>query len=94
VAGQYGVKETKEAILALVILGKFIADRLKDGAQLDDALALGQKLIEDGEFKTKVLAGIEGAEKVPDELGELDTADLLDLAKVIPDILVELQKDA
>lgn len=89
--GQYGVKETKEAILALVMLGKFVADRLKDGAQLDDALALGSKLLADGEFKDVVMAGVNGADQIPREVSELDLADGLELAKVIPDILVALQ---
>lgn len=90
-AGQQGVKETKEAILALVILGKFVADRLKDGVQLDDAVALGAKLMGDADFKAKVMAGIDGIEKVPAEVGEIDLADLLELSKVIPDILVAIQ---
>jgi hypothetical protein len=93
-SGQYSVKETSEALLALVVLGKFVADRLKDGAQLDDALALGQKLIADADFKAKVLAGIEGADKIPLEAGELDVADFLDLAKGLPAILAELTKAA
>ena len=93
-AGQYGVKETSEGLLALVVLGKFVADRLKDGAQLDDALALGQKLIADGEFKSVVTAGVEGADKIPAEVGELDVADMLELAKVLPAVLAVLGKAA
>lgn len=89
-AGEVGVKETKEAILALVVLGKFVADRLKDGVDLADAGALVQKL-SDEEFKTVVQAGIEGVEVVPKELGELDLADFLELAKVLPDVLAKLQ---
>jgi hypothetical protein len=91
-AGQYSVKETSEGLLALVVLGKFVADRLKDGAQLDDALALGQKLMTDGEFKSIVSAGVDGAEKIPAEIGELDVADYLELAKGLPAILAELSK--
>lgn len=89
--GKYGVKETREGILALVVLGKFVADRLKDGVQLDDALALGQKLIADPKFKDVIAAGVQGADQIPKEVSELDLADGLELAKVIPDILAELQ---
>lgn len=91
-AGLHGVKETKEALLALVILGKFVADRLKDGAQLEDAMALGTALLADSEFKAVVMAGVNGADQVPAELGELDLADGLELARVIPDMLVAIQK--
>jgi hypothetical protein len=88
---QHGIKETKEAILALVVLGKFVADRLKDGAGFDDALALGQKL-SDQEFKAKVLAGVDGIDKIPAEVKDISLVEVFELAKLIPDILVEIQK--
>ncbi len=88
---ELGVKETKEAILALVILGKFVAERLKDGAQLDDALALGTKLVGDAEFKAVVLAGVEGIDKVPAEIKDLSMVDALELAQVLPQILAALK---
>jgi hypothetical protein len=90
-AGKHDVKETKEAILALVVLGAFVADRLKDGVQLDDAMALGGKLASDPEFKAKVMAGIDGMDKVPDEVSEIDLQDLIELAKVIPDVLAAMK---
>jgi hypothetical protein len=89
--GQYGVKETKEALVALVALGSFVAARLKDGAQLDDALALGEKLMGDAGFKDKLAAGADGIDKVMVEVKELDLADFLDLAKVLPDLLAEVK---
>lgn len=89
-AGKHGVKETKEAILALVALGNFVAMRLKDGAQLDDARALGEKLLLDSAFKAKIMAGIDGRELIKNEVSEIDLADALELAKVFPDILKEL----
>ena len=36
------VKETKEALIALVVLGKAIAELAKDGLDLSDAMALLQ----------------------------------------------------
>lgn len=86
-AGEHGVKETKEALIAMVMLGKFVANRLKDGVQLDDAMALGTALLLDGEFKTKVMAGIQGAEMVPKEVSEMDMADILELAKALPEMI-------
>lgn len=86
-----GVKETKEAILALVILGKFVADRAKDGVQLDDALALAQKFAADEAFKAKVMAGVEGLDKIPAEVKDLKLAELLELAQVLPEVLAALK---
>lgn len=85
-----GVKETKEGILALVVLGKFVAERLKDGVQMDDAAALVAKLGDEA-FKAKVMAGIEGMEKIPAEVKDIQLAELLEIAQIIPDVLAELK---
>lgn len=84
--GEHGVKETKEAILALVILGKFVAERLKDGVQIEDAMALVTKLM-DEEFKTKVMAGVDGLDKVALEVKDLKLAEVIELAQVLPELL-------
>lgn len=89
-AGAHGVKETKEAILALVVIGKFVVDRLKDGAQIDDAIALGTALLADGDFKATVMAGVNGIDQVPAEVKELDIQDMIEIAKVIPEIVAKL----
>lgn len=82
-----GVKETKEAIKALVILGKFVALRAKDGIDLEDLSALVTKIVSDSEFKNALAAGISGLDKVPAEIGDLDFNEVLDLATLIPDVL-------
>lgn len=84
-------KETKEAMLALALLGKTVANLLKDGAQFDDALKLGEMLLLDGEFKTKVLAGVNGLDKVGNEVKNINLAGLLDLAKVLPELIAILE---
>ena len=91
--GQYGVKETKEALLALAVLGAFVAKRLKDGVQLDDATALVAKLTGDTEFKAKLTAGIEGIDQVPKELGELDLEDIIALLTVVPEMLTQIKAE-
>ncbi len=85
-AGQHGVKETGEALLALLKLGKFVAKRLEDGADLGDALALYNKLTSDGEFRNVFNAGIEGYQKIAGEVSEIDLMDALELAKLIPEM--------
>jgi urease gamma subunit len=89
--GEHGVKETKEAILALVIIGKFVADKAKDGLDFSDAMALGQKLMDEA-FKAKVMAGVQGMELIPAEMKDLKLAEVFELAQVIPDIIAEIQK--
>jgi hypothetical protein len=86
-AGQYGVKETKEMLIGLVALGAVVADLLKDGPQIQDAISLGTKLMSDEGFKAKLAAAVEGAGQVPAEIKELDLADFLDLAKSLPEVL-------
>jgi hypothetical protein len=54
-------------------------------------MALGQKLL-DEQFKAKVMAGVEGMEKIPMEMKDLKLAEVFELAQVIPEILAEMQK--
>lgn len=86
-----GIKETKEALLALVLLGKFVADRAKDGLAIDDAVALAQKL-SDPAFVDVLKAAVEGVDKVAAEVKDLSFAEVLELAGVLPEILKILGK--
>ena len=80
------MKETKEALLALVVIGKFVSDRLKDGVQLDDAIALGNALISDGEFKRIVQAGYKDYQLIDDEFKDFNLAKALELVAVLPEL--------
>lgn len=86
------MKETKEALLALVMIGKFVADRLKDGAQFEDAMALGQALMADGQFKDVVTAGYKDYEKISEELKDLNLSKIFAVAQILPEILMVLGK--
>jgi hypothetical protein len=81
-ADQMDVKETKEAVVAAIKLGKFVAERLKDGAGLDDAMALGQKLL-DPAFRQMVTDAVQGADKIPAEIKDLSLAEGLELIEAI-----------
>jgi hypothetical protein len=87
-----GIKETKEALLALVLLGAFVAERAKDGLDLSDAVAVAQKLAGDPEFMAKVKAGIDGIGAVPAEIKDLTFAEILELAGVLPELLSAFKK--
>jgi hypothetical protein len=90
--GAHGVKETKEGLLAVAALGAFIASRLKDGVDLGDAIALAQKLANDTEFVEKVKVGVEGFDKIADEVKELDLQDALEIVMCMPLIVQEIEK--
>lgn len=85
------MKESKEALIALVLLGKFVADRLKDGVDFGDAVALGQALMVESDFKNKVIAGYEGLDKIGDEFKDMSLAKAFDLAAVLPELAAILQ---
>lgn len=82
-----GIKDTKEAIIGLVVLGVYIAKRAKDGINSDDAADFAQKMLTDSEFREKLQAAIDGFDNIPDELKHIGFAQVLDLATVIPEIV-------
>jgi hypothetical protein len=77
------VKESKEALVALVVLGKAVAELAKDGLDLSDGLALGSKFIADEKFRAAVVEGIKGIDKVGPELKDLAASEALELLGAI-----------
>lgn len=91
------MKETKEALVGLLAVAKEIAVLAKDGAQIQDAVALFAKL-QEPELKAKVDAAIADIQKVQEEVKVASAADYFDLLIVaLPELkaLVEvIQKKA
>lgn len=88
-----GTKETKEAMKALISIAAFLAERLKDGVGIDDAVALFSKLASDDVFMKKLKDGYIGKEKISEELKNLDTAGITALGfEIAPDIIDLLLK--
>lgn len=77
------VKESKEALIALVVLGKAVAAAAKDGLDLSDALALGTKFVSDDKFRSAIVEGVKGLEKIGPELKDLAASEALDLLGAI-----------
>lgn len=77
------VKESKEALVALVVLGKAVAAAAKDGLDLSDALALGTKFVSDDKFRSAIVEGVKGLEKIGPELKDLAASEALDLLGAI-----------
>lgn len=77
------VKESKEALVALVVLGKAVAELAKDGLDLSDGLALGSKFIADEKFRGALVEGIKGLDKVVPELKDIAASEALELLGAI-----------
>ena len=77
------IKESKEALVALVILGKAVAELAKDGLDLSDGLALGSKFIADEKFRGALVEGIKGLDKVVPELKDIAASEALELLGAI-----------
>jgi len=74
-----GVKETRELLQGINEVGVFLTRRLKDGAQLEDAVAFYEALVTDVEFKAKVVAAYENAKAIPEEISDLSVAEVAEL---------------
>ena len=76
-----GTKETMDALMALNALGLFIIGRTKDGVDLQDGVALVEKLLIDAEFKKLLSDAISGIDQVPAELKDLDIGEAFTLGQ-------------
>lgn len=86
----HGIKETKEAALGAIALGFYIAKLSKDGLDFADLGAFMSKLQNDAVFAEKLKAAYEGADKIPQEIGELSLAEGLELAgAIVPAVIQE-----
>lgn len=77
------VKESKEALVALVVLGKAVAELAKDGLDLGDAFALGSKLIGDDKFRSALIEGIKGLDQVSQELKDIAASEAFELLEAV-----------
>ena len=78
-----GISESKEALVALIVLGKFVAERAKNGLDLGDAVALVEKFVMDAEFKGVLEAGVKGLDAIPSELGDIELQEAVELIGLI-----------
>jgi hypothetical protein len=76
------VKETKEALIALNEIGLFLALQFKDGFQSSDFSAMYEKIINDHEFKSKLLLAYENYNSIKSEMDDIDLGEGLELVKV------------
>lgn len=87
-AGQKGVKESAEAVVAAVMVAKAVKKVAKDGLQLTDLAALYAEYQSNPDLKKAVDDGLAGISAAKDEVVELDLADGLELIqKVMPAVM-------
>lgn len=80
------MKETKEAVIGVLVIGKLVAEVLKDGPQLSDTLQLFARL-QAPEYKAKIDAAIADINLVKSEVDNAKFGDYLDLvAAILPEI--------
>lgn len=93
---QVGIKETKEALDGIFAIGQEVAKVAKDGVQVKDAATVAEDLLAHPEFKAKLIAAIEGINKVPAEVKDIDFGEGVELAKFgyegVKGIIDELKK--
>jgi hypothetical protein len=93
-AGQHGVKETKEALIAAAHIGPMLIKQFKDGAQLADAVAIANAL-QTEPLKSMLAEAVDKANLIPVEMKELDIQDgaelLGALAAEIPALVEKLK---
>jgi hypothetical protein len=91
-----GIKEIKEALVGVNALAVLLAERMKDGVGIDDAMAVWAKLSSDEAFKAQMVAAYQGISLVPAELKDIDLAEGMELAvlqiQMMPALLAALKK--
>ena len=82
------MKETKELAIGLIALAGLMAERFKDGVQVEDAALIFAKLQTDEEFKAKMVAAYNGFELIKEETKEVTIAEAGELIiALIPELL-------
>ena len=94
-----GVKETKEALIAINAITLFLVKRFKDGVDVADAFAIIKKVAtdEDPEFKALIAAGYDNYKAIKVEAKDIDGGEALELVDVqlaeIPKFLEALAEE-
>lgn len=83
VDSKVGVKETMEAIKAVMAIAIFLCKKLSDGAQFQDAVDFYAKITADEEFKTLLANAWEGRQLIKAEIKDTDTGEALELTGAV-----------
>lgn len=76
------IKETKELVQGVINVSKLIIERVKDGVGLEDAVAIGEKILSDEAFRSSVIEAVKGAQSIPAEIKDLDETEVAELSAI------------
>jgi hypothetical protein len=81
------VHESKEALVSLIVLGKYAASLAADGLDFSDLGSLVAKIVSDAKFREVLEAGVKGLDSIPEELRDMKPEEALELVAAIVDAL-------
>lgn len=88
---EHGIKEIREAMEGLLEVSLFIANLVGDGFQWSDISDVFKKL-QDKEFQAILKKAVEGREKIPAEVKDIDFEEAMELAVMLLKYLPRLIK--
>ena len=92
VVEKLGTQETEEMIKAMFAVTAVLIERFKDGAGLDDVLAIYEKLTKDEAFLKVITDAYAGYKNIPAEIKDLDMVEGFALAgSILPEVLKLIQ---
>ena len=87
-----GIKESKEMLVGVMEVALICLEKFRDGVQIGDFVDIYDSVTKDEAFKAKLLMAFEGYSKIPDELSDLDTAEMVELAICLLTFLPKITK--
>lgn len=76
---EFGIKETKEVLIAANEVGVVVIKAFKDGVQIGDFVTFWNTYKDNAEFKAALEAAWDKAGQVPKEIGNLNLSESVDL---------------
>jgi hypothetical protein len=76
---EFGVSETKEAIVAMFAFVAVILPVAADGLDIKDLFTVASKTVGDSEFKAIVAKAVEGKELISAEMSNLSFTEIIEL---------------
>ena len=74
------VRNTKEALVAAIVVGKFMIKLAKDGLDWSDGMAVIAKLSDD-EFRDIIAKAVEGYDLIDDEMKDMNFDEAMQLVQ-------------
>lgn len=84
-----GIKETKEALVACIQVGRLVMKQLNDGAQASDALEVAKQLLTNPALRDSIVTAVAGSTEIIAEVKDLQLEEALEL---IESLVVEFTK--